>query len=169
MGEGSDHEIAQELERAALKALVVDKCHECKLGKEVNTHQEMTIRQKESKIKSMAIRLKKTDEKKNELHKEKNKMGVENKQLKSELKKCQDMLAESRKKVSTLTYAQLTRTVFTHTQLTHTIFTHTILKSSRKNHPPSLTPTLIRVRVPPSLCSDFIVMFNSKSIQFFCC
>ena len=109
VGEGSDHEIAQELERAALKALVVDKCHECKLGKEVNTHQEMTIRRKESKIKSMAIRLKKTDEKKNKLHKEKNKMGVENKQLKGELKKCQDMLAEPRKKVSTLT-AQLNTT-----------------------------------------------------------
>ena len=62
-----------------------------------------------SKIKSMAIRLKKTDEKKNELHKEKNKLGVENKQLKGELKKCQDLLAESRKKVSTLT-AQLNTT-----------------------------------------------------------
>ena len=106
VGEETEQEIAQELERAAMKALVADKCHECKLGKEVNSHQEKTIREKESKIQSMARRIKKTDEKKNELHKEKNKMGVNNKHLKSELKKCQEMLAQSRKKVSTLT-AQL--------------------------------------------------------------
>ena len=106
VGEETEQEIAQELERAAMKALVADKCHECKLGKEVNSHQEKTIREKESKIQSMARRIKKTDEKKNELHKEKNKMGVDNKHLKSELKKCQEMLAQSRKKVSTLT-AQL--------------------------------------------------------------
>ena len=109
VGEETEHEIAQELERAAMKAMAANKCHECKLGKEVNTHQEKTIRVKESKIQSMARRLKKTDEKKNELYKEKNKIGVENKHLKSELKKSQEMLAESRKKVSTLA-AQLNTT-----------------------------------------------------------
>ena len=109
VGEESEQEIAQELERAALKASIANKCHECKLGKEVNSHQEKTIRAKESKITSMTVRLKKTDQKKNELYKEKNKMGVENKQLKGELKNCQEMLAESRKKVSTLT-AQLNTT-----------------------------------------------------------
>ena len=64
VGEESEQQIAHALENMAMEVLATSKCHECKLGKEVNTHQEKTIRLKESKIASMERRQKKTDEKK---------------------------------------------------------------------------------------------------------
>ena len=51
----------------------------------------------------------KTDQKKNELYKEKKKVITENLDIKKELKKCQDMLAESQRKVTTLMVEKTTR------------------------------------------------------------
>ena len=62
---GEDSEIAKELNQMARKVMMVSKCHECKLGGEVNQHQAQALREKESKNDSLERRQKKTDEKKN--------------------------------------------------------------------------------------------------------
>ena len=72
------------------------------MSKEVELDKERLLTEKDIKIESMKRRQLKTDQKKNELYKEKRKVIVENVEIKKELKKCQDMLAESQRKFTTL-------------------------------------------------------------------
>ena len=91
--DAEDALIANELEKMARQYGYTGPCHECNSSKEVNTYQVSVIRKLESKLESMQRRQTKTDEKKNELFKEKTKTLTENAKLKNDLKACQDRLA----------------------------------------------------------------------------
>ena len=100
----------RELEKMAyLFTASEQNCHNCAMAKEVETHKENKLKEKDSKIESMTRRQKKTDEKKNELYKEKKKVLEENAALKKELKICQGLLAECQKRVTTMTAETSTR------------------------------------------------------------
>ena len=100
----------RELEKMAFLFTTSDQnCHNCAMSKEVENHKEKKLKEKDSKIESMARRQKKTDEKKNELYKEKKKIVEENVALKKELKICQGLLAECQKRVTTMTAETATR------------------------------------------------------------
>jgi uncharacterized C2H2 Zn-finger protein len=100
----------RELEKMAFLFTASEQnCHNCAMAKEVETHKENKLKEKDSKIESMTRRQKKTDEKKNELFKEKKKALEENAALKKELKICQELLAECQKRVTTMTAENVTR------------------------------------------------------------
>ena len=99
LAEDTDDEIiAIELNRMAAQYGYTGPCKECKMGKEVIEHQAKEIKILESKIETMKRRIKKTDEKKNELFREKNKALTENVQLKNELITNKTALDEANKK-----------------------------------------------------------------------
>ena len=87
--DAQDYILANELEKMARQFGYTGPCKECKMGKEVNSHQAIVIRKLESKIASMQRRLTTTDEKKKELFNEKNKVLTENSKLKNDLQECQ--------------------------------------------------------------------------------
>ena len=70
------------------------------MGREVNNHQVVFIRELESKIALMQRKQTKVDEKKNELYTQKKKALTENAKLKNDLKECQEKLAEVTKGVN---------------------------------------------------------------------
>ena len=98
--------LVKELERMSkidnTVSSVASKCQECSNVKEVLAHKVISLNNKDKRIKTMETRQKKTDEKKNELVKEKKKLAEENSALKTELRKSNNMLAEQLKKVSAL-------------------------------------------------------------------
>ena len=57
-------------------------CHNCSMSKEVEVDKEMLLQEKDSKIESIKRRQVQTDEKKNELYKEKKKVRRENVEMK---------------------------------------------------------------------------------------
>ena len=95
--DAEDDIIASELERLAKQYGYTGPCKECKMGKEVNDHQATVIKELESKVALMQRRQVKTDEKKNELGKEKKEAITENAKLRIELKKYKDMTEQSSK------------------------------------------------------------------------
>ena len=102
--------VAREVERMAfLYKHNEENCHNCDMSKEVELDKERLLKEKDNKIESLKRRQVKTDQKKNELYQEKKKVIMENTAIKKELKKCQDMLAESQRKVTTLTVEKTTR------------------------------------------------------------
>ena len=102
--------VAREVERMAfLHKHAEQNCHNCAMSKEVEFDKERMLKEKDSKIEAMQRRQLKADQKKNELYKEKKKVIIENTELKKELKKCQEILAETQRKVTTLTAETTTR------------------------------------------------------------
>ena len=102
--------VAREVERMAfLFKNSEENCHNCEMSKEVELDKERLLKEKDNKIELMKRRQVKTDQKKNEMYQEKKKVIMENVEIKKELKKCQDMLAESQRKVTTLTVEKTTR------------------------------------------------------------
>ena len=102
--------VAREVERMAFLFQHNERnCHNCEMSKEVELDKERLLQEKDNKIESMKRRQVKTDQKKNELFKEKKKVIMENVEIKKDLKKCQDMLSESQRKVATLTVEKNTR------------------------------------------------------------
>ena len=55
--DGEDDYIANELEKMSRHYVFTGPCHECKLGKEINTHQVSVIRELKSNVASMERRL----------------------------------------------------------------------------------------------------------------
>ena len=101
--------VAREVERMAFMYKHAEQnCHNCAMSKEVESDKERMLKEKDSKIDSMKRRQVKTDQEKNELYREKKKVITENAALKNELKKCQDLLAETQRKVTTLTVERRT-------------------------------------------------------------
>ena len=86
-----------------VKFLYRKDCHDCDMRKEIETHKEIELNKKDSAIETLERKLSAMEKKKNELQKELKKTKTSENNYKTELKKCQEMLAESCKKVSAQT------------------------------------------------------------------
>ena len=100
-----DAKIAKELEDMVekVKFLYRKDCHECEMRKEIETHKELELNKKDSKIEMLERKLKAMELKKNEYQKELKKTKTNETCLQADLKKCQEMLANSSKKVAAQT------------------------------------------------------------------
>ena len=106
LGINDNLDVAEELERMAnmvnIVSNIVSQCQECKLSSEVVAHKEGVIKTLDAEINTLETNLKKSEEAKANVIKEKKKMSTTLSQLRKDLKDYQNALAESHEKVSTL-------------------------------------------------------------------
>ena len=91
-----DAMIAKELEDMIekVKFLYQKDCHDCDMRKEIEAHKELELNKKDSTIEMLERKLTAMEKKKNELQKEVKKTKANESSLKTELKGCQEMLAD---------------------------------------------------------------------------